>query len=157
VRVRLHVAGRFWHEPDREEFERRIAAGDLTDTALPGAPAPVVKYHGFVEGDAKRRLFMDSDCYCFPTYYASEGQPVSLIEALAFDLPVVTTRWRALPDFFPEGYPGLVEPRAPVQVATAVELMMRQPPSVDFRRLFLEHYTEEKFISNLKAALVGLA
>ena len=36
----------------------------------------------------------DADLFCFPTFYQNENQPVNLIEAMAFGLPVVTTRWR---------------------------------------------------------------
>jgi len=38
---------------------------------------------------------------------ANENQPVNLIEAMAFGLPVLTTRWRSLPEALPPGYTGL--------------------------------------------------
>ena len=45
-------------------------------------------------GATKAALLRESDFLCFPTYYEAEGQPVNVIEALAFGLPPIVTRWR---------------------------------------------------------------
>ena len=34
-----------------------------------------------------------------------------MVEAMAFGLPVVTTRWRSIPEMLPPDYPGLVATR----------------------------------------------
>jgi hypothetical protein len=36
---------------------------------------------------------------------------------MAFGLPIVTTRWRSIPELLPSGYPGLVAIRSPAQIA----------------------------------------
>ena len=48
-----------------------------------------MRYCGFVAGEEKRRLFRESDCFCFPTYYPAESFGIVVIEAMAFELPVV--------------------------------------------------------------------
>ena len=65
-------------------------------TAQPGM-ADMVQYLGFVSGDQKHQLLREADLFCFPTYYENENQPVNLIEAMAFGLPILTTRWRSPP------------------------------------------------------------
>ena len=77
----------------------------------------MVQYLGFVSGDQKNQLLREADLFCFPTYYENENQPVNLIEAMAFGLPILTTRWRSLPELFPANYPGLVNVRSPEQIA----------------------------------------
>jgi len=62
---------------------------------------------GHVEGEGKAKAFKESDIYCLPSY--SEGLPVSVLEAMAFSLPIVTTSVGGLKYFFKEemGYTAI--------------------------------------------------
>lgn len=53
---------------------------------------------GHVEGDKKRDLLMKSHVYCLPSY--TEGLPTSVLEAMAFGMPVITTAVGGLKYFF---------------------------------------------------------
>lgn len=101
-KFRLRIAGGFMSPVEEAEFRARIARPDA---------AECIRHVGFVSGLDKDRLFRESDVFLFPTYFANEGQPLNLIEAFAYGLPCVTTRWRAIPEYFSAGYPGLCEPR----------------------------------------------
>ena len=150
IRMHLTVAGAFLDAAEEAEFRARIARADL---------AGAVTYAGFVDGVEKTRLFGESDCFCFPTYYAAEGQPVSLIEAIAFGLPVVTTRWRAIPEIIPADYSAFVPDRAPQALAAAFRSMIENAgdPAV-LRAWFLSHFTDDQHIQSLRKALLhGLA
>jgi len=68
----------------------------------------------------------EADLFCFPTRYIGENQPVNLIEAMAFGLPIVTTRWRSLPEMLPPNYPGLVDSQSPEQIAAALLRLMNE-------------------------------
>jgi hypothetical protein len=70
----------------------------------------------------------------FPTYYLGENQPVNLIEAMAHGLPIITTRWRSLPEMFPADYPGLVSIKSPERIAAAILNVMTRKPAKDFAR-----------------------
>src|SRR5258705_7266644 len=91
---------------------------------LLSSASETMSYLGFVSGEQKHKLLRDADLFCFPTYYENENQPVNLIEAMAFGLPILTTRWRSIPELFPANYPGLVEVRSPDQIGRAlIELL----------------------------------
>ncbi|MGB3144070.1 MAG: glycosyltransferase family 4 protein [Maribacter sp.] len=60
---------------------------------------------GHVQGRQKIQLFKECDIYCLPSY--SEGLPTSVLEAMAFGKPIVTTRVGGLKDFFQDGKMGL--------------------------------------------------
>lgn len=65
-----------------------------------------VVFKGFVSGSEKAQCFIESDIYLFPSY--SEGMPSSVLEAMSFGLPVVTTNVGGLSDFFINGKHGLI-------------------------------------------------
>ena len=111
LRFRLAVAGTFPTPELEREFEAHVRELDM---------GGVVHRLGFVQGDAKRAALWEADVFLFPTFYAAEGQPLNLMEAMAHGLPVVTTRWRAIPDLVPIGHPGLVPTRDPAAAAKAL-------------------------------------
>jgi glycosyltransferase involved in cell wall biosynthesis len=60
--------------------------------------------------DHIEELYQLADCYLFPVLSerACIGQPLSVLEAMACNLPVVTTRFGGLPDLFPREERGLL-------------------------------------------------
>lgn len=59
---------------------------------------PVITVTGDVRGERKRELLLTHDVYCFPSH--TEGMPGSVLEAMAFGLPVVSAKVGGLADFF---------------------------------------------------------
>ncbi len=141
--LRLLVAGGFVREEEKAEFEQQLAE--------PGM-AEMIEYLGFVSGDQKNQLLREADLFCFPTYYENENQPVNLIEAMAFGLPILTTRWRSLPELFPADYPGLVNVRAPEQIADRLLVLAAVRTGEGFRDIFLRSFTLERHLSGLAEA-----
>jgi glycosyltransferase involved in cell wall biosynthesis len=118
--------------------------------------AAAVEVLGFVSGAGKARAFHEADLFCFPTYYLGENQPVNIIEALAHGLPLVTTRWRSLPEMLPADYPGLVAVRAPQQAAAALLQLMTRESGENLRTIFLAQFTLEKHLGALSEALYSV-
>ncbi len=143
VSLRLVVTGNFVTAAEREQFDRM--------TEQPGIRG-IVEYLGFVSGDQKSQLLREADLFCFPTYYQNENQPVNLIEALAFGLPILTTRWRSLPELFPPNYPGLVDIHSPDQIAEAIVTLLSRESGEGFREIFLRNFTIERHLSGLAEA-----
>ena len=57
------------------------------------------RFAGIVSGDEKYKLFQQSHLLCFPTEH-SEGFPNTIVEAMAFGLPVITRPVGGVKDFF---------------------------------------------------------
>ena len=114
MKIRLTVAGKFWLEEEKIQFEKRVRQPDLQNEGQ-----PVVDYRGFVGGADKRRLFLESDCLCFPTRMP-ESFGLVLVEGMAYGLPLITTDWRNIPELLPPHTPGIVPPKSPKQIANAI-------------------------------------
>lgn len=65
-----------------------------------------IEFLGHKESREKAVIFNDADIYIFPSYY--EGMPTSVLEAMAFGLPVVTSAVGGLPDFFENEVHGYI-------------------------------------------------
>jgi glycosyltransferase involved in cell wall biosynthesis len=147
ARFELQVAGDFIDRAEQEEFERIVAAPEW---------AGLCQYHGFVTREAKERLFAEADMLVFPSYYHAESFGLVVAEAMARGLPVIATRWRAIPEVLPPGYPYLVEPRAPGQIADALLRAARDREPADLRGRFVQEFTIERHIDALAGALRSL-
>ena len=144
TRIYLTVAGQFLRAEERRAFldtVARLAAGRPADSG----PPPEVECVGFAAGGAKDRLLRESDCFCFPTYYPNEVMPVSLIEAMAYGLPIVASRWRAIPEMLPASGSFLVDPHRSDEVATALCAALGNQDFADLRAHFLEHSLRRVF------------
>jgi len=112
-----------------------------------------VEIFGFVSAERKNQALRDADLFCFPTYYPAEGQPANLIEALAFGLPIVTTRWRAIPEMLPPDYPAIVDPKSPEQIAAALRRLASMDVAEPLRDSFIRRFTIEQHIAAMAAAI----
>lgn len=66
-----------------------------------------VTFVGYIKDEKKRHIFEKSQVFCFPTYYG-EGLPVSVIEAIAYGLPVITRPVGGIADFFKNEKHGFI-------------------------------------------------
>jgi glycosyltransferase involved in cell wall biosynthesis len=145
ISLRLLVTGGFVTAEEEAEFKRVMARPGMAD---------LVQYFGFVSGDRKHQLLREADLFCFPTYFQNENQPVNLIEAMAFGLPILTTRWRSLPELFPANYSGLVNIRSPEQVADVMLALITSETGEGFRDIFLRNFTLERHLAGLADAFL---
>ena len=143
-RFRLTVAGSFLSEAEEAEFRDRVGHSDA---------AGCVEITGFVSGPEKDRLFRQADVFLFPTYFANEGQPLNLIEALAYGLPCVTTRWRSIPEYFSADYPGLCIPRDVPALARALHAVVERVDGRTLRREYEQRFAVGPHLSALAAAI----
>jgi glycosyltransferase involved in cell wall biosynthesis len=144
---RLTFAGGFATRGDEADFSR-----------LEKASEGAIRRAGFVDEAQKHALLSRSDLFCFPTHYPHEGQPLALIEAMAHDVRIVTTRWRAIPGMVPAQNVWFVEPVQPSSLASALETAAAAPaPGGALRRHYLARFTEERHLGALRDALLLLA
>ena len=56
-----------------------------------------ISYFEGLYNEEKSKVFMDSHIFILPSNYINEGQPVSILEAMAYGTPVIATDYRLIP------------------------------------------------------------
>ena len=79
------------------EFENMIKELNLSNH---------VRYCGVLIGADKKHILDQSDILVLPTNYINEGQPVSIIEAMAHNNAIITTKYRSMVDMIKDGEQG---------------------------------------------------
>ena len=147
----LTIAGAFADLAEERVFHERIADDDALRRR--------VHYSGPADSARKHALYAAAGIFVFPTHYAHEAQPLVLIEALAHDLPIVTTRWRAIPGMLPRNaHVQLANPGAtPRQLADAIRAAHAAGPANGTLRAHYEaHFTREAHLLALARALLEI-
>ena len=81
---------------------------------------------GWLQGEAKKNYLRTSDLFVFPTYF--EGQPVSVLEAMAYQCGIVATRVGGIPQMIEQEQTGLlIEPKDPEGLKSALEKLLSDP------------------------------
>jgi glycosyltransferase involved in cell wall biosynthesis len=85
----------------------------------------IVEYLGWVQGEQKNMLFSKADVYILPSY--SEGLPISILEAMSFKLPVISTPVGGIPEIVEDNTNGkLVEPGNYEQIYSALQFFVER-------------------------------
>lgn len=79
-----------------------------------------INYHGVIFGEAKVKLLEESNVFILPTYYRMEGQPISLIEAMATGNIILTTSFSGIPDIITSDNGYFVEAKNPESIFDAL-------------------------------------
>lgn len=139
--VRLRLVG---DGEDRAALERQVKTLGLTDSVI---------FSGAVNQDHIRELYAAADIFCIPSF--AEGIPVVLMEAMAMEIPCVTTRITGIPELIQDGETGLlVAPSSVDELAEALARLMddarlRLRLAKKGREYVLEHYDLAKNVERL--------
>lgn len=113
-RIVVHMAGT---GPEEQALSDSISARGLDGTIV---------LEGWVAGEKKTELLKRSHCYVLPSY--AEGLPVSILEAMAVQMPVIATNVGGIPSIVTDGVNGiLLAPRDTAALAAALRKMVEQP------------------------------
>ncbi|RNL83560.1 glycosyltransferase [Sinomicrobium pectinilyticum] len=97
-------------EDDKIPYEAKIAGNidaDNRDLILSKIETlRCTRYVGVVFGKDKKELLEWGNIFVLPTYYSMEGQPISIIEAMATGNIIITTRHAGIPDIVKDGVNG---------------------------------------------------
>ncbi len=136
------------------QFKLKIA-GSGTDEALMREAVlrldlvSEVTFLGPVFGDAKNKLWLESDLQVFPTHH-NEGLPYSILESMAGGCVPITCRVAAIPDVMKDGVHGLFVPaHNPTALAQAIRRLNDdrqelQRMSLAGRERIKEQYTVDR-------------
>lgn len=83
-----------------------------------------VVFTGWIDGSEKAKLLANASCFCMASYM--EGFPMSVLEAWAYGIPVVTTPVGGLPDVLEDGVNALAfTPGHSAELAGQLEKIMQ--------------------------------
>jgi len=139
----------------------------LTDRVAELGIGRHVTFHGWLEQDSVRRLMTAGDVLLAPSVTDrsgdQEGIPVTLMEAMAIGLPVVSTWHSGIPELVQDGESGILVPeRAPLALEEALLELARRPElrrrlSERARRRVEAEFDIEVLNRRLEARLAALA
>jgi glycosyltransferase involved in cell wall biosynthesis len=144
LRFKLTLVGAFASSTEETELRELIQRRRLQDD---------VECLGFVSEERKLQVLAQADIFCFPTYYHAESFGAVIVEAMAFGLPVITTRWRSIPEILPPDYPGFVDPKSPGQIADALQRLVGLDLAESLRETFVRRFTLERHLAGLAEAI----
>jgi glycosyltransferase involved in cell wall biosynthesis len=106
---------------------------------------------GYVVGQEKYRLLESSHILCFPTY--SEGFPNTIVEAMAFGIPVVTRPVGGIADFFKNGENGFAtDSKDPIVFVNLMEKLLVDEDLYRKISLYNYQYAEENLVASQAAS-----
>ena len=116
VRARCRVLFAGDGEPDAA----RKLAGEL-------GVASNIEIRGWLDPPRRDRLLAEADAFVLPSY--NEGQPMALLEAMAWGLPPVTTPVGGIPEVVESGINGLlVTPGDVAEISAAMSRLIEDEP-----------------------------
>ena len=113
-----------------------------------------VKLHGVVKGKEKRDLLLQSNVFVLPTYYKMEGQPISILEAMATGNIIFTTNHAGISDIFSVNNGQFIKKRSPEDLAiklekVSVNLSNQRKIMIHNVEYAQEIFTEKRFIDSI--------
>jgi glycosyltransferase involved in cell wall biosynthesis len=144
VRLRLVGSG-----PDEASLREHAARSTARESIV---------FEGAINQDRIREYYAAADAFCLPSF--AEGLPVVLMEAMAMEIPCVTTYIAGIPELIRDGEDGLLVPPSDVDaLVTALARVMddaelRQRMGISGRARVVEHYDLQRNVERLAATFV---
>ena len=106
---------------------------------------------GYVRNKDKADLLKSHHVFCFPTSYG-EGMPNSVLEAMAFGMPVVTCPVGGLADFFQDGSMGaLLTCNDQETLASVISDLMSDRKKMVAMAEYNYRYAQDRFLASIAA------
>lgn len=106
-----------------------------------------VTFTGYVEGDQLIKAFQHASIYIFPSY--SEGMPTSVLEAMAFGLPVITRPVGGLVDFFENDKMGcMIDSLDSTDFVQPLEELLADPSKMREMGYYNHEYAKQHFMAS---------
>lgn len=159
INVEIVFSGKFLESSDDKKFNNAIEAKKAFFEYIEeyNLQSNIIYFEGLY-GEEKARHFAKANFFLLPSYYINEGQPVSVLEALAYGCVPIVTKYRLIPDMVNENNGFFVNPNSPIEIANIIKNISVLPDvynkhseaAIDF---YLENFTANKYTSKLISLL----
>lgn len=135
---------RFGGNEFEREIEKLIADNYLEDIA---------KFEGWVTGEKKKQLLEWANCFILPSY--NEGLPISILEAMSYGMPIISTPVGGITEVVKDGRNGVVvEPGNKTQIWEAIKKYIDNPQMISSEGMeslkIVQPYTPNFVLNQLK-------
>jgi len=117
-------------------------------------------YRGVLTAEEVLPTLAQYDVLLLPTFFAGEGYPGVIIEAFSLGVPVITTRWKDIPEIVADGQTGfLVEPRSSSALRVAIDRLAQANYaglSRAARLTFQQYHHENKVLAQALRIITNL-
>lgn len=119
-----------------------------------------INYVGVVSGDDKRNLLSKSQVFCLPTFYETEAQPISVIEAASYCCSIILTNHNYNGDLLNFFDLDLIKPESKEHIVEALEdfYNMRSYYASTARNTYhkaIEFFTLDAYVGNIDFVIGG--
>jgi len=110
---------------------------------------------GPLYNEEKNNVYKSSHIFVFPTYYKIETFGSVIIEAMQYELPIISTNFGGISEIIDDGVEGfLVNTKSPTEIAEKLEILLnnkelRIKMSKQAREKFLKKFTFSIYEQNL--------
>lgn len=140
--IRLIVAGT---GDEEETLKRKVFKAGLDS---------YIKFTGWIDGNTKEELLNSSQLLVLPSY--NEGLPISILEAISYGLPIVSTDVGSVNEAVINGSNGfLIKPGNIDQLAKSIENIVNsrvlwEQFSTNSKKLAIEKFDEKNYFKRLR-------
>lgn len=142
--ISLILAGQIYNPKKFDEIWNEVCLNSFEER---------IKYIGIVSGTKKKELLIHSDVFVLPTSYKIEGQPLSIIEAMAAGNIIISSNKGCIPDMIEDNGYILEDPSALAIEETLHRILEntenRKKMGRNSREVYLKRYTLDKYIKKL--------
>jgi len=148
LKFKMMIVGAWVSREFQDEVESLVSEHDLSGN---------LHFTGPLNGDEKWQAYADADCFFFPSHYQAETFGMVLVEAMAYSLPIITTRWSGIPLVVSGGRCAvLCDIKSPSQYVEALANFIQNPQKrlrmgEAARKHYESNYTREKFLRKMES------
>lgn len=111
-------------------------------------------YYPGLYGEEKKDNFNKANFFVLPSYYINEGQPVSVLEALAYGCVPIVTEYRLIPTMVNQDNGFFVDSKSPGQIAEKILYSLNnsveyQQKSENGMRYFKDNFTADRYVDQI--------
>ena len=154
----LHIVGRYMSdeymsaEEAKKELTQHVSMNQVSHDHISEL---CIYYWESLYGEAKKLLLHHCDLFILPSYYKSEAFPISIIEAMACESAIITSRYKYLPSIINDDQGKIVEPQSVESLQQAIEFFIQNPTVLtqmkNDNRLYAQtHYTLATHVHHMK-------